>query len=131
LWALELGATGQFIGSTGLSVPRFDAAFTPAVEIGWRLARAAWGFGYATEAATAALDVAFDTFGLDEVVSFTAEGNERSRAVMRRLGMSHDAAEDFDHPSLPVGHRLCRHVLYRITAARWLESRVPRPGERL
>lgn len=119
LWALEVASSGDFIGFTGLSVPGFEAAFTPTVEIGWRLARLAWGQGYATEAATAALDAAFGPLGLGEVVSFTSFANLRSRAVMRRLSMVHDPAEDFDHPSLPPEHRLARHVLYRTTAARW------------
>lgn len=119
LWALEVAASGEFIGFTGLSVPGFEAAFTPAVEVGWRLARRAWGQGYATEAATAALDAAFGPLGLAEVVSFTSVANLRSQAVMRRLGMTHDPSCDFEHPSLPSGHRLARHVLYRITAERW------------
>lgn len=119
LWALEVASSGDFIGFTGLSVPGFEAAFTPAVEIGWRLARRAWGQGYATEAATAALDAAFGPLGLGEVVSFTSVANLRSQAVMRRLGMVHDPAEDFDHPSLPPEHRLAHHVLFRTTAVRW------------
>jgi RimJ/RimL family protein N-acetyltransferase len=114
LWALEVRDTGRFIGFTGLAVPRFEAHFTPAVEIGWRLAREAWGFGYATEAALAALAAGFDELGLDEIVSFTAVGNTRSRAVMERIGMLHDPADDFDHPGLPEGHPLRRHVLYRL-----------------
>ncbi|GII58308.1 N-acetyltransferase [Planotetraspora thailandica] len=117
LWAVE--ADGAFIGFTGLSVPRFTAAFTPCVEIGWRLARHAWGHGYATEAATAALGDGFTRLGLTEVVSFTAVPNLRSQAVMRRLGMSHDPAEDFDHPAVAEGSPLRRHVLYRISAERW------------
>jgi RimJ/RimL family protein N-acetyltransferase len=84
--------------------------------VGWRLARDAWGHGYATEAARAALSYGFDVAGLTEVVSFTSETNQRSQAVMRRLGMTHDPADDFDHPNLPPRHRLRRHVLYRITA---------------
>jgi ribosomal-protein-alanine N-acetyltransferase len=98
LWALEKRATGRFIGFTGLAHVDFEASFTPAVEIGWRLARAAWGHGYATEAARAAADFAFERLHLAELVSFTAEDNARSRAVMRRLGMRHDDAHDFDHP---------------------------------
>ncbi|GII31467.1 GNAT family N-acetyltransferase [Planotetraspora mira] len=112
LWAVE--AEGAFIGFTGLTVPRFTAGFTPCVEIGWRLARRAWGYGYATEAATAALGDAFGRLGLEEVVSFTAVQNLRSQAVMRRIGMSRDLAGDFDHPVLPEGSPLRRHVLYRI-----------------
>ncbi|MEV5745859.1 GNAT family N-acetyltransferase [Microbispora rosea] len=111
-WAVE--ADGEFVGFTGLHVPRFTAHFTPCVEIGWRLARSAWGRGYATEAAWASLEDGFGRIGLTEVVSFTAVPNVRSQAVMRRLGMTHDPAEDFDHPALPEGHPLRRHVLYRI-----------------
>ncbi|GAA3145406.1 GNAT family N-acetyltransferase [Planomonospora alba] len=116
-WALEVSATGEFIGFTGLHRPAFEAHFTPAVEVAWRLGRRSWGKGYATEAAAAALDFAFDRLGLDEVVSFTATTNLRSRAVMERLGMTRDPAEDFDHPALPPGHRLRRHVLFRLPAA--------------
>jgi ribosomal-protein-alanine N-acetyltransferase len=115
LWALEVRDTGAFAGFTGLARPRFDAHFTPAVEVGWRLARAAWGHGYATEAARAAAAFGFDALELSEIVSFTAAGNRRSRAVMERLGMTHDPADDFDHPALPEGHPLRRHVLYRLT----------------
>ena len=114
LWAVEeLGAPG-FLGFVGLNVPRFDAHFTPAVEIGWRLATHAWGRGLASEAARGVLTVAFDDLGLDEVVSFTATSNERSQAVMRRIGMTSDPAEDFDHPNLAEGSPLRRHVLYRL-----------------
>lgn len=114
LWAVEVRDTEQFIGYIGLARPSFEASFTPCTEVGWRLARSAWGHGYATESAYAALDVAFRRLGLDEVVSFTFEGNLRSRAVMERLGMTHDPAEDFDHPRLPEGDRVRRHVLYRL-----------------
>jgi RimJ/RimL family protein N-acetyltransferase len=125
LWALEQRSTGAFLGFTGLARPGFDAPFTPAVEIGWRLDRAAWGFGFATEAARAAAAFAFDDVGLgldlDELVAFTAAPNARSRAVMRRLGMRRDPADDFDHPLVPAGE-LRRHVLYRLTAAQWRAS---------
>ena len=94
----------------------FHADFTPAVEIGWRLAREHWGKGYATEGAQAALAAGFGAFGLDEMVSFAARGNLRSRWVMERLGMSHDAVDDFHHPRLPVGHPLGPQVLYRLTS---------------
>jgi RimJ/RimL family protein N-acetyltransferase len=99
----------------GLNVPRIDAPFMPAVEVGWRLAPRYWGQGYATEGARAALDYAFGSLGLDEVVAFTAEGNVRSRRVMERLGMHHDTADDFDHPRLPEDSPLRRHVLYRVS----------------
>ncbi|MCW2955360.1 MAG: hypothetical protein JWO69_229 [Thermoleophilia bacterium] len=116
LWAVERRADRLFLGFTGLSVPRFEAHFTPAVEIGWRLARHAWGHGYATEGARAVLDVAFGPLDLEEVVSFTAAGNARSRAVMERIGMTHDPADDFDHPKLDASSPLRRHVLYRAAA---------------
>jgi ribosomal-protein-alanine N-acetyltransferase len=119
LWALEVAETGEFIGFTGLSVPAFDAHFTPAVEIGWRLARPSWSRGYATEAARRVLSAAFTDHGLTEVVSFTSRVNIRSQAVMRRIGMTHDPADDFDHPRLPPGHSLRRHMLWRLTASRW------------
>jgi RimJ/RimL family protein N-acetyltransferase len=123
-WAVEVRQTGQFIGFTGLSVPSFEAPFkTPCVEIGWRLAKDAWGNGYATEAARASLAYGFGPAGLDEVISFTATTNKPSQRVMERIGMTHDPADDFDHPRLPGGHPLQRHVLYRITRAHWEAGR--------
>jgi RimJ/RimL family protein N-acetyltransferase len=113
LWALEVD--GAFIGYTGLQPVSFDAHFTPATEIGWRLARGAWGHGYASEAARAAAAFAFADLELEELVSFTTAANTRSRAVMERIGMTHDPADDFDHPALPEGHEQRRHVLYRLT----------------
>ncbi|MDH5207216.1 MAG: GNAT family N-acetyltransferase [Burkholderiaceae bacterium] len=113
-WCLEIG--GACAGFTGLNVPTFEAPFMPGVEIGWRLHPRYWGHGYATEAARLALDYGFGALRLQEIVSFTAVGNVRSRAVMERIGMRHDAAGDFDHPRLPPGHRLRRHVLYRLNA---------------
>jgi ribosomal-protein-alanine N-acetyltransferase len=118
LWALELPGTAAFAGFVGLMIPRFDAHFTPCVEIGWRLAFEHWGQGYAPEAARAVLRFAFEQAALLEVVSFTATGNARSRRVMEKIGMKHDPHADFDHPALPVGHALQRHVLYRIAAPR-------------
>ena len=115
-WAVEVRDSGDFAGFVGLNVPRFDAPFTPCVEIGWRLAPEHWGHGYASEGARAALDFGFGPAGLSEIVSFTVPENLRSRAVMERLGMLRDPAEDFDHPGLPDGHRLRRHVLYRLGA---------------
>jgi ribosomal-protein-alanine N-acetyltransferase len=115
LWAVET-PDAPFIGFTGLAVPRFTAAFTPCVEIGWRLAVEHWGKGYASEAARLSLAYGFETAGLSEIVSFTTVANLRSRAVMDRLGMQHDPADDFDHPSLPDGHPLRRHVLYRLNS---------------
>jgi RimJ/RimL family protein N-acetyltransferase len=114
-WAVELrSGDAPLIGFVGLMAPSFQARFTPCVEVGWRLAFAHWGQGYATEAARAALAFGFGTAGLAEIVSFTSVGNARSRAVMERLGMIRDPADDFDHPTLPEGHALRRHVLYRL-----------------
>ncbi len=114
LYAVELPGEVPFAGFVGLSVPSFEAAFMPCVEIGWRLSRETWGRGIATEAARAAAADGFGRVGLDEIVSFTAASNHRSRAVMERIGMRRDPAEDFDHPSLEAGHPLRRHVLYRL-----------------
>ncbi len=119
LWAVEVPGVADFIGFVGLAVPTFDAHFSPCVEIGWRLAREHWGRGYATEAARTVLDVGFRQFGLGEIVSFTVPANLRSRRVMERIGMTHSPSDDFDHPALPEGHPLRRHVLYR--ASRSLE----------
>lgn len=113
-FAAELRGTGEFIGFVGLSVPAFQAAFTPCVEIGWRLAAEHWGRGLATEGAREILDQAFTTLALSELVSFTVPANLRSRRVMEKLGMTRNPADDFDHPKIPAGHSLRRHVLYRI-----------------
>jgi RimJ/RimL family protein N-acetyltransferase len=115
LWAVEVPGESDFIGYVGLAYHDFPAHFTPAVEIGWRLDRAHWGHGLATEAATAAVADGFERAGLDEIVSFTATINVRSRRVMEKLGMTCDPADDFDHPRVPMGHRLRRHVLYRLS----------------
>jgi RimJ/RimL family protein N-acetyltransferase len=114
LWAIEVPGVAPFIGFAGLAVPGFSAHFTPCVEVGWRLAFEYWGRGYATEAARLALGYGFGTLALSEVVSFTSTNNHRSRAVMERLGMRRDPAEDFDRPTFPEGHPLRRHVLYRL-----------------
>ncbi len=122
-WALELKGSASFIGFAGLGVVPFVAHFTPAVEIGWRLAHASWSQGYASEAARASLCFAFLKQGLGEVVSFTVSANCRSRAVMERIGMHHTAADDFDHPRISEGHPLRRHVLYRLGRAEWEAGR--------
>ncbi len=127
LFAVELKRGDPFIGFIGLSTVPFEAHFTPAVEIGWRLARTSWGRGYATEGVRAALRFAFLEIGLDEVVSFTVAANRRSRAVMKRIGMHHAAADDFDHPHIPEGHPMRRHVLYRLRSAEW--TALPGGGE--
>jgi RimJ/RimL family protein N-acetyltransferase len=103
-----------FIGFVGLSVPRFVAHFTPCVEIGWRLSKEHWGNGYASEAATACLRFGFEKLTLKQIVAFTVPLNKRSIGVMERIGMSRNPADDFDHPNLPPGDRLRRHVLYRM-----------------
>ncbi len=117
LWAVERKDTARFIGYVGLWPATFPAPFTPAVEVGWRLAADQWGHGYATEGARAALDYGFNTIGLDEIVSFTSTINVRSWRVMERLGMRRDA--DFEHPSVPEGHPTRAHVLYRIRREEW------------
>lgn len=116
LWAVEVTGTGAFAGYVGLWSATFDAHFTPAVEIGWRLRREVWGHGYATEAARVALDDGFHRVGLDEIVSFTSAINPRSRRVMAKLGMRHDPAGDFDHPLVAAPSPLRPHVLFRIGA---------------
>lgn len=118
LWAAELPGAAPFLGFVGLSIPSFAAHFTPCVEVGWRFARRWWGHGYATEGARAAAGFGFRTLGLAEIVSFTVPANVRSLAVMQRLGMRRAPEDDFEHPLLPPGHRLRRHVLYRLAAPR-------------
>lgn len=112
-WAIEIPEIAAFAGFIGLAIPRFEAHFTPCVEIGWRLAAEHWGHGYATEGASAVLEHGFRELGLQEIVSFTSKLNRRSQLVMERIGMRLSKEEEFDHPALPPGHRLTRHVLYR------------------
>lgn len=113
-WVLEPKEGPSFGGVIALQDVPFEAPFTPAIEVGWRLPHQLWGKGYATEGARAALDFAFDTLGVDEVVAMTSALNLRSQRVMERLGMVRDPADDFDHPKVAAGNRLQRHVLYRI-----------------
>lgn len=114
LYAAELCENESFIGFIGLAVPTLDASFTPCVEIGWRLLADHWKRGLASEGARAVAKHAFGDLGLGEIVSFTTPQNTRSRRVMEKIGMTRNASEDFDHPSLPEGHPLRRHVLYRL-----------------
>jgi RimJ/RimL family protein N-acetyltransferase len=114
LWAVEVTDGPPFVGFVGLNRVSFEEHFTPAVEVGWRLARPFWGNGYATEAGAAAVAFGFEQLDLPEIVSFTSTINELSIRVMRRLGMRHDAAGDFDHPRVAEGSPLRRHVLYRL-----------------
>ena len=116
LWAVEVAGQAECIGFVGIQ----RLGFMPKDEIGWRLARAFWGHGLATEAATAALADGFDRIGFDEIISITVPANARSRRVMERIGLTHDAARDFAHPRFPPGHRLSRHVLYALTREQWL-----------
>ncbi len=122
LWAVEVKGGEPFIGFVGLGTVPFDAHFTPAVEIGWRLAHASWGQGYASEAARASLRFAFLELELGEVVSFTIAANRRSRAVMERIGMHHAAVDDFDHPRIAEGHPMRRHLLYRLRRSEWASA---------
>ena len=128
LWAIEIPNVAPFVGFAGLDVARFSAPFTPSVEVGWRLAYEHWGRGYATEAARLALGYGFGTLALSEIVSFTSVTNHRSRAVMERLGMHRDPAEDFDYPSFPEGHPLRRHVLYRLGSESYVAMPSSGPG---
>lgn len=128
LWAVEAPGAAKFVGFVGLSVPGFKAHFTPCVEIGWRLAFEHWNRGYATEAARRAAAFGFEQLGLKEIVSFTVPANERSQRVMLRLGMKRSADEDFEHPLLPEGHPLRKHVLYRLSAGEFRTGGGARPS---
>jgi len=123
LWAVARLEDDLLLGFTGLSLPSW--APEPAPEIGWRLARPAWGHGYATEAAREAMRFAFEELALDGLVSYTAVANARSLRVMERLGMHRDNARryDFLHPNLPDGHPLREHVTYRLSRTEWLARR--------
>jgi RimJ/RimL family protein N-acetyltransferase len=127
LWAVERSDDRRLLGFAGFGTSDFGAPFCPAVDVGWTLARDAWGYGYATEAASAALDYAFDTIGLDEVVAHTTRLNERSQSVMKRLGMTHDPSDDFEAPWYGDGHPYRRFVLYRMEAGNWRRLRLSEP----
>ncbi len=116
LWAVEVPAEASFIGYTGLWHPPYMPS---GIEIGWRLDKPYWGRGYGPEAARAALEDGFTRIGLDEIVSFTSPLNKPSIRVMVKLGMTHDPADDFEHPNVPAGHPLKPHVLYRLKRADW------------
>lgn len=119
LWVVELPETGEFAGFVGLSKPRFQAHFTPCIEVGWRLSPKHWGKGFAPEAAREAVRDGFERLGLDEIVSFTARQNKKSIRVMEKIGMTTNIEDDFEHPSLPEGHHLRWHVLYRLKKGDW------------
>jgi len=118
-WALEAPGVAPFVGFVGLARTPYQTPFTPCVEIGWRLAFAHWGKGYASEAAHRALQCGFQEMGLSEIVAFTATGNIRSRRVMEKLGMTRKPEDDFDHPRVPEGNPLRPHVLYRLPSSRF------------
>ncbi|WP_257166548.1 GNAT family N-acetyltransferase [Bradyrhizobium sp. SRS-191] len=124
-WVVEDRATGTFLGATGLFRVFFDAPFTPAVEIGWRLARAAWGQGIATEAARASLAFGFGQLGLDEIIAYAAPANQASQNVMCKLGMIRDEASDFDHPRVEPDSPLRRQVMYRLPREIWAKGEAP------
>lgn len=124
-WVVEGRTSGAFLGAVGLFRVFFDAPFTPAVEIGWRLAREAWGQGIATEAARAALDFGFERLKLDEIIAYAAPANEASQNVMRKLGMIRDAASDFDHPRVSADSPLRRQVMYRLARGAWTNGAMP------
>lgn len=132
LWAVTLIGQNDPLGFVGIMRPSFTAHFTrpeePCIELGWRLRRSAWGHGYASEGARLSAAHAFDVLGVDEVVALTVPANTRSRAVMERLGMQRNPDDDFDHPRVAEGHPLRRHVLYRLSAARWRQLAGQRPA---
>ena len=121
-WAVEAPGVAPFVGFVGIKPMPPTLPFAPGVEIGWRLAQPYWGRGYAREAAEAALRVGFEQVGLHEIVAFTAVGNQRSRAVMEKLGMLADA-DLFDHPAVAKGHPLQQHVLYRLPREHWMRTK--------
>ncbi len=123
LWAVELFEEASFIGFVGIHKPVFEAAFMPCVEIGWRLAYPYWGKGYAKEAAIRALQYAFTTLAIPEIVSFASAINARSIGLMKRLGMQRNPEEDFLHPDTPKGHILSPHVLYRLSKKQFAKRR--------
>ena len=128
LWAVEVPGEIPCIGFVGLARQTFPAHFNPSVEVGWRLARQAWGRGFASEGAAAALAFGFEEAGLGEIVSLTTPGNLRSQGVMRKIGMRRTPADDFQHPKLAAGHPLRAHVLYRLSREEWARRRFVRAG---
>lgn len=118
-WAVEVPGDADFIGMIGLAKVSFNAHFTPAIEIGWRLSHEYWDKGYATEGAKACLEFGFETLNLPEIIAFTAVDNRRSRHVMEKIGMQRDLGGDFNHPKVPKGHPLERNLLYRISKQEW------------
>jgi RimJ/RimL family protein N-acetyltransferase len=124
-WAVEILGVTEFAGFVGLTIPRLEAHFTPCVEVGWRLDADYWNRGYATEAARASLRLGFESLQLEQIVSYTVPANLRSRRVMEKIGMTHSQGDDFDHPLVPEGHPLRRHVLYRLPRPKSAGDGVP------
>ena len=122
-WAIEVPAVDTFIGFVGLHAPPFPAPWQPAVEIGWRLKRASWRHGYATEAAMAARNFAFNQLELPQIIAMSVVTNEPSHRVMHRIGMTRWEGMEFDHPRVPEDWPLKRHIVHRITRDEWLRSR--------
>ncbi len=122
IYAVELKKTSEMIGFLGLIPPSFESHFTPAIEIGWRLASQHWNNGYATEGAKTVLHYAFTQLNLDEIVSFTVINNLASRRVMQKIGLHHNPQDDFDHPMLEQDSPLKPHVLYRLNRSDYLHQ---------
>ena len=120
LYAVEIKKTGEMIGFVGLFTATFKAHFTPATEIGWRLSSKYWNQGYATEAAKAVLDYAFNERKLDEVVSFTSMLNKPSIRIMQKIGLHTSSEDDFDNPNVPADSPLVKHVLYKLKRSEYL-----------
>jgi RimJ/RimL family protein N-acetyltransferase len=120
LWAVE--CEGRFAGYVGLNLtgPAFTTSFAPCHEVGWRLAKWAWGRGYASEAAREALRLGFTTFNLDVIYSWTTRMNHRSEAVMKRIGMQRREDLDFVHPGTPGWHG-AEHLVYSLSREQWQE----------
>jgi ribosomal-protein-alanine N-acetyltransferase len=130
MWAVEVIDGAPFVGMVGLAEPEFEARFTPAVTVGWRVAREHWGRGYASEAARAAVAFGFESLGLEEILSWTRVTNAASRRVMERIGMTREAADDFDHPLRSPDDPTRPHVLYRLRRADWLRATPAPPRQR-
>jgi len=126
-WAVEVIGQHAFVGYVGFAYPAAWHPCAGSIEIGWRLSHAHWGLGYATEAATLALNTGFDALGFNEVISFTSSCNLPSIAVMKKIGLIKDE-HGFEHPRIETSSRLCSHVIYRLNRAQWKETQSPRPG---
>ncbi len=124
LYACVKKDSREFVGFIGLLIADFNAHFTPATEISWRLSSKHWAQGLATEGAKAVLNYAFRKLQITEIVSFTAMDNAKSIKVMQKIGLQHNADDDFDHPKLDDNSPLQRHVLYRLSRDQFLEGNI-------